>query len=202
MDPTKNAPVALKALDRVLETQAVDSPPIRMLACFVPSSRQTREYSSYAMAVSKSIDELNRKHGDVVRYFIGHDMHRTVSALKHYDVLIVNSIRDGMNLVGQNSTLVNEKCGVQILSAETEGADHFGDLVIRLSDPHSVEGTAKCICDALSMTVDNRCRTAWQPREKVKSGSVSTWWNSRIDDVREAFRHGKNTLLERQGRID
>ena len=46
------------------------------------------------------------------------DYPRSVAALRRYDVLLVNPIRDGLNLVAKEGPLVNERDGQVVLSTQ------------------------------------------------------------------------------------
>ena len=54
------------------------------------------------------------------------DLEEAVAAYKHYDVLLVNAMFDGMNLVAKEGPLVNEHDGVSILSENTGAHEELG----------------------------------------------------------------------------
>ena len=59
---------------------------------------------------------------------------QAVAAYKHYDVLLVNAIFDGMNLIAKEAPLVNERDGVLILS-ENAGAHRRAEAVGAVGKP-------------------------------------------------------------------
>ena len=64
-------------------------------------------------------------------------------------MLLVNPIRDGLNLVAKEGALVNERDGVVLLSPEA-GAWAELDGVVRRVHPYDITGTADALADALA----------------------------------------------------
>ena len=75
--------------------------------------------------VSAVVGRINAKYANVetgwqpIHLIMGENYPRALAAMKWYDVLLVNSIIDGMNLVAKEGCLINERNGVLIIS---EGA--------------------------------------------------------------------------------
>ena len=83
------------------------------------------------------------------------NIHRAVAAYKHYDVLIVNPIFDGMNLIAKEAPLVNERDGVLILSENAGAHEELGSFAITIN-PFDVEAQAEAIHQALTMSPEER----------------------------------------------
>ncbi len=69
-----------------------------------------------------------------------------MAALRRYDVLLVNPIRDGLNLVAKEGALVNERDGLVALSPEAGAWAELSSAVRRVH-PYDISGTADALAD-------------------------------------------------------
>ena len=103
-----------------------------------PRARTWTSTSSTSRKIRDVVSHINTKHGNTdwmpIDLRIESNIHRAVAAYKHYDVLVVNPIFDGMNLIAKEAPLVNERDGVMILS-ENAGAHEELGLVRDLDQP-------------------------------------------------------------------
>ena len=108
------------------------------------------EYQDYLDDVSAIVGRINAHYANVetgwqpIHLILGENYPRALAAMRWYDVLLVNSIIDGMNLVAKEGCLLNERNGVLILSEGAGAADQLGDDALMIS-PADVEGTADAI---------------------------------------------------------
>ncbi len=105
---------------------------------------------------------------------VGDDYIRGVAALQLYDVLLVNPIADGMNLVAKEGPIVNRSNGVLILS-ERAGAWqqlHDGALVI---SPIDVYDTAEALHQALVMPEEERRARSARMRKEIEREDIHKW---------------------------
>src|SRR5262249_61484950 len=84
---------------------------------------------------------------------------RSVSALRRYDVLLVNPVRDGLNLVAKEGAIVSECDGVLALSREAGVWDELQEHALAVN-PFDVSGTAEVLRAALEMADDERATRA------------------------------------------
>jgi trehalose 6-phosphate synthase len=115
---------------------------------------------------------------------------RSVAAYKNFDVLLVNAVRDGMNLVAKESAVINEKSGVLVLSENAGAHEELGEHAITVN-PYDVDGQADALYAALEMPQDEReCRSR-AVREEVEANTIDDWVEAQIRDI-EAYReqHG------------
>ncbi len=82
-----------------------------------------------------------------------------MAAYKHYDVLLVNAMFDGMNLVAKEGPIVNEREGVSILSENTGAHEELGEYALSVN-PFDIQELANSIYAALTMDPDERRRRA------------------------------------------
>ena len=104
---------------------------------------------------------------DPVELHVEDDFARSVAAYKQFDVLLVNAIFDGLNLVAKEAPLVNERDGVLILSENTGAYEELASL----GDQQSIPST--CPNRLRRSTRRSRCRPASGRRGSTPSGRTS-----------------------------
>ena len=89
----------------------------------MPSRTDVPEYAEYLEKIEALVAVVNHRHGTPdwmpIDLKLRDDLEEAVASYKHYDVMMVNAMFDGMNLVAKEGPLVNERDGVSILSART-----------------------------------------------------------------------------------
>ncbi|RIK09315.1 MAG: hypothetical protein DCC49_06885 [Acidobacteria bacterium] len=104
---------------------------------------------------------------------------RHEAALRRYDVLLVNSIADVMNLVAREGPIANERYGALVISAQAGAADVLGDAALMVN-PFDVSETAAAIARALSMAGDERRERAQSLRELASAHSPRAWLEAQL----------------------
>src|SRR4029078_11004143 len=99
---------------------------------------------------------------------------QAIAAYKHYDVLLVNAIVDGMNLIAKEAPLVNERAGVLVLSENAGAHEELGPYALSVN-PFDLEGTADSIAAVLAMPDAERTRRAAGIRAHVREHDVRAW---------------------------
>jgi trehalose 6-phosphate synthase len=130
--------------------------------------------------------EYSDEYWEPVRVLVGDNYYRALAAMQLYDVLLVNPIADGMNLVAKEGVLVNERDGVLVLSEHAGAFYELGDDALTVS-PFDVHGTAEAMHRALTMPVDERHRRAEALRQQVKSADVKRWFYDQVEDALRAL---------------
>jgi len=102
--------------------------------------------------------------------------------MKWYDLLMVNSIIDGMALVAKEGALVNERSGVLLLSEGAGAADQLGEHALVVA-PADIEGTADAIYQALTMPIPERQRRAMALKRLVERDDVTVWFQDQLTDI-------------------
>ncbi len=156
VEPSKNIVRGFKAFDRFLDAHPEFLGRVNFVAVLVPSRMDVPEYQSYLGDVSEIVFRINAKYANVetgwqpIHVLMGENYPRALAAMKWYDVLLVNSMIDGMNLVAKEGCLINERNGVLVLSEGAGAASQLGDDAL-LVCPADVEGTADAFYKALTM---------------------------------------------------
>jgi trehalose 6-phosphate synthase len=102
-----------------------------------------------------------------------------VAALRLYDVLLVNPVRDGLNLVAKEGPLVNERDGVLVLSTQAGAWDSLGPHALGVN-PYDVSGTAAALDRALSLDAGERGSLAQGLRAVAGSATPLAWFDSLV----------------------
>lgn len=186
MDPSKNIADGFEAYDLLLRRHPELQGRVRFLAFLIPSRDGIREYCDYQQRVMELTDSINRRYGteewQPVTVFYENNRTQALAALTQYDVLLVNSVADGMNLVSKEGPLLNERDGVLALS-ETAGSWeelHHGALRV---NPYDIVDTADALHQALMMDRTEREMRAFGIREAIHSHLCSDWWKQQVKDL-------------------
>ena len=107
------------------------------------------------------------------------DFPRSVAALGRYDVLLVNPIRDGLNLVAKEGAALNERHGVVVLSREAGVWPEMRDAVLTVN-PFDVEATAEQLARALAMSQAERSELATRARALATARTPQNWLADQI----------------------
>ncbi|NDJ74936.1 MAG: trehalose-6-phosphate synthase [Chloroflexi bacterium] len=189
IEPSKNILRGLEAYRALLERYKEHIGKVQMLALLVPSRMEVDEYQDYLQAIMAQAGMINAEFSDEywepVRVLVGENYHRALAAMQLYDVLLVNPIADGMNLVAKEGALVNERNGVLVLSEYAGAFYELGEKALTVS-PFDVHGTAEAIHHALKMQPDERRRRAEALRQQVKNADVKRWFYDQVDDALRA----------------
>ncbi len=143
-----------------------------------PSREGLEEYHGYRRQVEGVVADLNRRWStpawEPVLFDASDHFARSVAALRRSDVLLVNPIRDGLNLVAKEGPLVNDRHGVLLLSPEAGAWEELGDAAIGVH-PYDVVGTAEAMHRALSMGAGERAAHAEALRAVATARTPADW---------------------------
>jgi trehalose 6-phosphate synthase len=188
IDPAKNIVAGFQAFDLMLQKHPEWVGRVRFLAFLVPSRISIPEYRSYAEEVFSLVEAINERHGTrdwtPIKVYGEQNRLRALVGLALYDVLLVNSVRDGMNLVSKEGPAVNTKDGVLVLS---EGAGSMtelrpGAIPVR---PEEIEETADALHAALTLPAEERRRRAGLLRQVVARHDLDRWLRRQREDLAE-----------------
>ncbi|HEV2416007.1 MAG TPA: trehalose-6-phosphate synthase, partial [Candidatus Dormibacteraeota bacterium] len=100
-----------------------------------------------------------------------------------YDVLLVNPILDGMNLVAKEGPTVNQRSGVLVLSESAGAHEELGAYALTVN-PFDVELTARAIHRALQMPQLERSERSTAINQIVATNDVARWIRHQLEDIR------------------
>src|SRR5262249_51109397 len=125
-----------------------------------PSREGLAEYAAYRTEVETAVDELNDKWGrpgwEPVVLETDDDFPRSVAALAIADVVLVNPVRDRLNLVARAQARVSENDAAVVLSTEAGAGDELGREGAIGVTPFDARGTARALHKALGLDSDER----------------------------------------------
>lgn len=186
MDLSKNIVRGFEAYDRMFERYPEMKEQVTFLAGVQPSRGDIEEYAEYAEAVQDTVKEINDRHRsdswNPIELSMEDNFPRSVAAYKNYDVLLVNAVRDGMNLVAKEAAVVNERDGVLILSENAGAYEELGEYALTVN-PFDLDEQADALYRALTMSEDERSRRASSLREAVMSNTIEHWVEAQMKDI-------------------
>ncbi|MFE9401748.1 trehalose-6-phosphate synthase [Streptomyces sp. NPDC006530] len=183
IDPSKNVLRGLEAYGIVLERSPALRGRVTMTACLTPSRERIPEYRAHAERIRHLAARLNQRFPGCLDIRLGHDVSRCLAVLKSYDVLLVNPVRDGMNLVSQEGPLLNTRHGALVLSRGAGSSDLLGAHAESLHDPRDVEATARALHNALTLPFAERERRASRLRAAVAGGDPVHWLAGQLQEL-------------------
>ena len=184
-DPSKNILRGLAAFELLLERHPEHRGRVRMVALLDPSRQDIPEYASYTAEIRRRAEDINaRARADVVEVRIEDDFLLSVAAYVEYDVLLVNPIADGLNLVAKEGPLVNRRDGVLVLSEGAGAADELAPWAL-VVNPFDVGQQADAIHRALTMPADERRSRLAGLRAHVREHDVAGWVSGLLGDLGE-----------------
>lgn len=188
VEPSKNIIRGFQAFEEMLSTYPEYQGRVMFLAILVPSRMDLGEYRHYLEEVMAAVGRINATYAtgnwEPVRVLVGEKYERAVAAMQCYDVLLVNSIADGMNLVAKEGPIVNRRYGQLVLSERTGAREQLESAALVIS-PCDISATAKALHDALTMPKGERKKQARELKELVEEQDVFWWLCQQIETVEQ-----------------
>jgi trehalose 6-phosphate synthase len=185
-DPSKNVVRGFRAFGLFLDAHPELHERVLMLALLDPSRQDIPDYAEYLGAIQRAAREVNDRFQTTdwtpIDLRIEDNFAETVAAYKQFDVLLVNAIFDGLNLVAKEAPLVNERDGVVVLSENAGSHEELGEWVLTIN-PFDVEGQADAIYAALTMPQEERRLRIEAIRSHVRGHDVADWLQAQLADL-------------------
>ncbi|MDQ6927656.1 MAG: trehalose-6-phosphate synthase [Actinomycetota bacterium] len=183
IEPSKNILRGFLAFDDLLRTHPEWRGKVTFVALIYPSREGLPEYLSYrqeAETLARSVNDTWATPGwTPILLHTSDNFPRSVAALRRYDVLLVNPIRDGLNLVAKEGALLNENDGVLVLSSESGVWEELGKVALEVN-PFDVTGTSDTLATALTMGPADRAQHAAELREAASARTPRDWLDDQI----------------------
>jgi trehalose 6-phosphate synthase len=177
-DPSKNIVRGFRAFELYLDAHPEMYRRVGLVALLDPSRQEIPEYAEYVGAIQREARRVNDRFQQdgwmPIDVQISDNFPRAVAAYKDFDVLFVNAIFDGLNLVAKEAPLVNERDGVVILSENAGVHEELGDWVLSVN-PFDVAGQADAIHRAIEMPVEERRDRIEAIRAWVREHDLASW---------------------------
>ncbi len=186
-DLSKNVLRGFGAFDVFLEQHPEFRERVTFIAQLMPSRTDVPEYAEYLERIEAVVAVVNHRHGSPdwmpIQLKLRDDLEEAVAAYKHYDVLMVNAMFDGMNLVAKEGPMVNERAGVSILSENTGAHEELGEYALSVN-PFDLQELADSIHAALTMPVHERERRLTGLQSIVTARDPGNWIDEQLEDIR------------------
>jgi trehalose 6-phosphate synthase len=160
-EPSKNIVRGLEAYRELLRTHPEWHGKVVHVAFAYPSRHDLPEYREYMASVQRLARQLEDEFAvpgwDPLMLEVNDDYPRSLAACKLADVLLINPIRDGMNLVAKEGPILSEPGCALVLSTEAGAAAELGEHAL-LVNPYDVTQTAQALHQALAMSDAERTR--------------------------------------------
>jgi trehalose 6-phosphate synthase len=183
LDPAKNLLRGFEAFDELLAEEPRWRGEVVFAALANPSRQSAPEYTAYRADVESKVAAVNERWGTTdwtpILLHVGDDVSRSMAALQRFDVLLVNSVRDGLNLVAKEGALVNARDGVTVLSRESGAGAELSGGAIGV-DPFNVLETRMAISRALQMSPRERAARAAAVRSASSIYDPGTWFQAQM----------------------
>ncbi len=189
VEPTKNILRGFSAYEHLLREHPELRGRVTFLALLVPTREGLREYREYAAAVNGAVERVNARFGTPdwtpIIAVTGNSHDRALACMRRFDVLLVNPLIDGMNLVAKEGAVVNRRDGVIVLSREAGAYQQLQAGVLGIA-PKSVRETAEALYAALTMPRERRAALAAHLRTAVLSEDAGGWLAAQLADLERA----------------
>lgn len=186
MEPSKNILRGFKAYDILLRRRRDLREKVNFLAFLVPSRTSLPQYKSYLAETRRLVAEINDRHGTPgwkpIEIFYENNYVQALAGMAVADVVLVNPIIDGMNLVAKEAAIVNQRDAVLILSEGAGAYEQLNEGALGVA-PADLEGTARAFETALAMPADERARRAALLRSQVEQNDISMWLFQQLRDL-------------------
>jgi trehalose 6-phosphate synthase len=192
IDPSKNIVRGFQAFALLLERHPELHGKVGMAALVAPSRQDIPEYAEYAAAVESTARAVNERFGRdgwlPVDLDVADDFPRSIAGYKQFDVLLVNPVFDGLNLVAKEAFLCNECDGVLVLSENAGVHEELGEWAVTVN-PLDVSGQADALYEALMLEPRERSRRADAIRAHVREHDIREWITRELAEL-DAVRSG------------
>jgi len=184
---SKNLLRGFYAFDDLLERVPSLRGQVVFVAHAYPSRDGMAEYLGYRLEVDAVVNRINARWAvpgwTPILLDAEDDYPRSVAALRRYDVLLVNPVRDGLNLVAKEGPLVNERDGVLVLSRGAGAWDELGTHAVEIH-PFDVVGGSDALHRALTMDNATRVEHAAALRKASSARSPLEWFADHLAAAR------------------
>jgi trehalose 6-phosphate synthase len=185
-DPSKNIVRGFHAFGLLLERHPELHGRVGMVALLAPSRQDIAVYAEYVRDLEAAVREVNDRFGwddwQPVELDVADDFPRSVAGYKQFDVLLVNPVFDGLNLVAKEAFLVNEQDGVLVLSENAGVHEELGEWALTVN-PIDVSEQAGALHSALTLDPAERRRRADAIREHVRVHDIRGWVDAQLADL-------------------
>jgi trehalose 6-phosphate synthase len=180
---SKNIVRGLTAYRELLLTHPEWRGKVMLLSFAYPSRHDLPEYREYTASVQRLARAIDDEFGSAdwspILLQTQDDYARSLAGYRLADVLLVNPIRDGMNLVAKEGPILADRSCALVLSREAGAADELaGDAL--MINPFDISATAAALHEALLMSDTERARRCRSLAIAASAVPPTVWFNSQL----------------------
>jgi trehalose 6-phosphate synthase len=184
VEPSKNIVRGFLAFDLLLDQRPEWRDRVVFVAMLNASREGLPEYQAYRQEVEQAAARVNdrwaRDDWQPVVMDLRDDFPRSVAGYLRYDALLVNPLKDGLNLVAKEGPLVNQRDGVVCLSTEAGAYEELESAVLAVH-PYDLGQNAAALHTALTMPADARRQQASKLRKLAAAATPASWLRELIN---------------------
>jgi alpha,alpha-trehalose-phosphate synthase [UDP-forming] len=179
LDYTKGIRHRIKAYGELLKEGRLTVPAAALVQVASPSRENVEAYQQLREEVETLVGRINGEHGRIGAapiYYLHHSYPAEEMAALYLaaDVMLVTSLRDGMNLVAKEFVAAcTDDRGVLVLSEFTGAADELAGAL--LVNPHDIDGLKDTIERAVRMDKREQRTRMRKLRRRVLEDDVTKW---------------------------
>jgi trehalose 6-phosphate synthase len=181
---SKNIVRGLEAYRELLRARPEWHGKVMHVAFAYPSRHDLPEYREYTAAVQRMAfqiqDEFASPGWDPLLLEVNDDYARSLAACRLADVMLVNPIRDGMNLVAKEGPILSDRGCALVLSTEAGAADELGPHALMVN-PFDISQTAQALHEALAMSAEERERRSAALTAAAAAMPPRRWFRDQLD---------------------
>jgi trehalose 6-phosphate synthase len=188
IDYTKGIPERLEAFESLLRSEEISVEECVMVQAGSPSREGVVAYQELAVRIENIVQRINANFrttsGRPAVVYGAENLERAemLALFVAADVMVVSSLRDGMNLVAKEFVACKrDEAGVLVLSPHTGAADRMVEALI--ADPTIPGELAQALLDAQSMELSEQRQRMVALRSEVRTHDVSRWAAQILEDL-------------------
>ena len=192
LDYTKGISHRLKAVGELLEEGRIDPAETKLIQVASPSRERVAAYMQLRDEIELTVGRLNGLHSTVQHTPItylhqGYPKSEMAALYLAADVMLVTSLRDGMNLVAKEYVASRfDERGALVLSEFTGASDELRRAI--LVNPHDIDGLKTAILEAIDMSPAEQRRRMRALRRQVRERDVVRWSKDFLDTLEQVAR--------------
>jgi trehalose 6-phosphate synthase len=187
-DPSKNIVRGFLAYERLLRSHRDWIEQVQFHAFLQPSRQDVRVYRDYLEEIRRTAERINGVFGtgswQPIRLELEENFPRALALYRDFDVLLVNPIYDGMNLVAKEGMAINERSGALVLSENAGAFEELGEFAFPVN-PFDVDATAEALQAALTAPLSDREQRRQAIGRVIASHDIGRWLVDQVQDVRD-----------------
>ena len=186
LDLTKNIVRGFEAYRHLLHEHPELRGRVYFLALLVPSRGDIESYREYQEEALTLAAAINREFGNLkwkpIRLIFENNRMQALAAMSLYDVLVVNPVADGMNLIAKEGPMINKSNGVLVLSRTAGAYEELRGPALGV-DPYDVRDLAMALHRALRMPASERHERAQHLKSIIRTHDLKDWFAALLEDI-------------------